>query len=117
MIMVTQQFPLVSAFAMTIHKSQGLTLESVAVDCQGAFEPGQVSVAIGRVRSKRGISVTNFRPSFCPPQPPHINSFYGSKSDDLHLDMTCCKQVIFSTHTNDPLLSMQYESELDSQCS
>ena len=73
MVMVTEQFPLVLAFAMTIHKSQGLTLESVAVDCQGAFEPGQVSVAIGRVRSKGGISVTNFRPSLCPPQPPHIN--------------------------------------------
>ena len=115
MVMVTEQFPLVLAFAMTIHKSQGLTLESVAVDCQGAFEPGQVSVAIGRVRSKGGISVTNFRPSLCPPQPPHINSFYGSKSEDLHPDLTCCKQVIFSTHSNDPLPSMQYESELDSQ--
>jgi len=47
---------------MTIHKSQGLTLERVRVDVHGAFELGQVYVAISRVTSLDGLELVGFAP-------------------------------------------------------
>ncbi len=52
-----KQIPLIHAWAVTIHKAQGLTLEDVRVDLgAGAFAPGQVYVALSRVRTIAGLS-------------------------------------------------------------
>ena len=52
-----RQIPLIHAWAVTIHKAQGLTLDDVRIDLgSGAFAPGQVYVAISRVRSMSGLS-------------------------------------------------------------
>jgi hypothetical protein len=49
------QFPLRLAWAVTIHKSQGLTFDRAIVDAGAAFAPGQVYVALSRIRSLNGL--------------------------------------------------------------
>lgn len=49
------QYPLRHAWAITIHKSQGLTFERCIIDAQAAFASGQVYVALSRCKSFEGI--------------------------------------------------------------
>jgi hypothetical protein len=49
------QYPVRLAWAVTIHKSQGLTFENVVIDAGAAFAPGQVYVALSRCVSLEGI--------------------------------------------------------------
>ena len=49
------QYPLRLAWAITIHKSQGLTFEKAIIDAESAFSPGQVYVALSRCTSLGGL--------------------------------------------------------------
>lgn len=54
------QIPLTLAWALSMHKSQGMTLENVTVSAENIFEPGQLYVALSRATRMEGLTVTGF---------------------------------------------------------
>ena len=55
-----ENFPLNLAWASTIHKSQGATLDQAVVDLRGLWEPGHAYVALSRVREGKGVYVAGW---------------------------------------------------------
>lgn len=50
------------AWATTVHKAQGTTLDCAEVDLNSVNQHGMVYVALSRVRTEQGLSVINFKP-------------------------------------------------------
>ena len=70
-----EQVPLRLAWALTIHKSQGTTLDYVVCDLQGCFTSGQAYVALSRARSLMGLQIKNFRAEHVTADP-LVKAFY-----------------------------------------
>jgi hypothetical protein len=79
------QYPLKLAWAITVHKSQGLTFSKAIIDIGNAFAPGQVYVALSRLTSLEGLVLSS---------PININSlnvdenitrYSGSKDNEENL--------------------------------
>lgn len=75
------QYPLKLAWAVTIHKSQGLTFDKVIIDARAAFAHGQVYVALSRCRSLEGIVLSSKLPAHSFRSIPELVAF--------HEEMTC----------------------------
>lgn len=76
------QYPLMLAWAVTIHKSQGKTLDHVRIDLgHGAFASGQVYVALSRCRSIEGITLAQPLRQSDIRCDPTIRRFYASVAE------------------------------------
>lgn len=63
LVATRDQYPLRLAYGITIHKSQGMTLDELVVDCNRIFECGQSYVALSRVRTLEGLHLRSFNPN------------------------------------------------------
>lgn len=58
-----KQIPLLLAWALSIHKSQGMSLDHLRTDLRRAFAYGMVYVALSRAKTLDGLDLAGFRPS------------------------------------------------------
>lgn len=80
-------FPIKLAWAITVHKSQGLTFDKAIIDVADAFAPGQVYVALSRLRELNGLILTspiNFN-SISSDQ--HVTDFSNTKNEGAELEV------------------------------
>lgn len=87
---VFTQIPLRQAWAITIHKSQGLTFDRAIVDAANSFAPGQTYVALSRCRTMNGLYLESPLPPSAIMTDPSVNRFISSqpkmKGDQKELD-------------------------------
>lgn len=76
------QYPLKLAWAITIHKSQGMTFDRMHLDLTcGIFAPGQAYVAVSRMRSLEGLTLSNPISPYHITLNPEIRAFANSFND------------------------------------
>ncbi|KAM7513885.1 hypothetical protein LguiA_003468 [Lonicera macranthoides] len=77
-----KQIPLILAWALSIHKCQGMTHDRVHTDLSRAFDYGMVYVALSRVKSLEGLHLKNFDASTIRAHP-KVLQFYKSLGAEL----------------------------------
>ncbi|RZJ86886.1 MAG: helicase, partial [Chryseobacterium sp.] len=73
------QYPIKLAWAITVHKSQGLTFDKAIIDIGNAFAPGQIYVALSRLRSLEGLVLTSQISGSGIRQDPNVSLFSKNK--------------------------------------
>ncbi|NQX55018.1 helix-turn-helix domain-containing protein [Pedobacter panaciterrae] len=80
------QYPLKLAWAITVHKSQGLTFEKAIIDIGNAFAPGQIYVALSRLRSLDGLILTSLISGSGIRQDQNVSFFSRNKQEPARLE-------------------------------
>jgi hypothetical protein len=80
--MAAWNFPITLAWATTIHKAQGASLDSMIVDLSALWEPGQAYVALSRVRSPQGLHIEQWNPGSIRAEP-LVTQFYDSLAEEM----------------------------------
>jgi hypothetical protein len=75
------QYPVKLAWAITVHKSQGLTFDKAIIDIGNAFAPGQIYVALSRLRSLDGLVLTSLISGSGMRQDPNVSLFSSRKQE------------------------------------
>jgi len=83
-----QHYPIKLAWAITIHKSQGLTFDKVKLDIRDSFVSGQTYVALSRCTSLEGIYLLNEYPSKQLNYPSHLIAFSKNSIENQRLEQT-----------------------------
>jgi ATP-dependent DNA helicase PIF1 len=81
---VRKQLPLGLAWAVTVHKTQGASLDRAVVDLNGTFAEGQAYVGISRSRTLEGLQIRNFSESSVKTDP-LVREFYAVLHDPTRL--------------------------------
>ncbi len=95
------QIPLRLAWAITVHKSQGMSLDAAEIDLRNAFTYGQGYVALSRVRTLTGMKILglNSQALLVDPRVVHKDEHFRSDSDDA--------EFAFSEMEEGEILTMQ----------
>lgn len=93
-----QQVPLILAWALSIHKAQGQTLQRVKVDLGRVFEKGQAYVALSRATTQAGLQVSRFDPRRVMVHP-KVTGFYANLSSISQIN-TGAHQPAISSYAN-----------------
>ncbi len=79
------QIPLKLAYAITVHKSQGCTLDAAYIDLKDVFEYGQAYVAVSRVKDLRSLTLVNFHRDKFKANPTSLN-YYADLNKTFECD-------------------------------
>jgi hypothetical protein len=86
------QYPIRLAWAITIHKSQGLTFERAVVDAGASFAPGQVYVALSRLTSLSGLVLHSRINPATITSDERVLAFSASAMEETHLQQLLKKE-------------------------
>lgn len=94
-----EQVPLRPAWAVTIHKSQGLTFDHVIIDAGSAFSFGQVYVALSRCRTLEGTVLTTPITRRCTFTSEEVSAFESSRepADEVRLKLSAMSNEYFTS--------------------